>query len=223
MLTPRYYFLDDFSQFQTYFLSRPHKRKAFAKGAYLWAPDAPFGTLHYILSGLCQNYVEHENGRRKILSFHGSGTVFPGYHQHDFRIERSIITKAICGMEVLEFTKDEFRLMFEENPQLAANVVEWFSMYTNLLLYDTAHQEYNSSFIKLCNLLYLLLSHTPGGPGNVVDTTQDDLSDILGMSRVNLTRGLSQLRSEDIIRTHRKWVEVVDTAALARYCSLETV
>ena len=60
-------------------------------------------------------------------------------------------------MEVLEFTKDQFRRMFEQNGELRARVVEWFATYTNLLLYDTAHQEYNSSFIKLCNLLYLLL------------------------------------------------------------------
>ena len=56
-----------------------------------------FQTLHYILSGAAENYVEHENVHRKIISFHGSGTVFPGYHQHDYKIERSIVTKAICS------------------------------------------------------------------------------------------------------------------------------
>src|SRR5699024_5451329 len=121
----------------------------------LWKPGEPFGRIHYIISGVEQSYVEHESGRKKILSFHGSGTVFPGYHQQDYRIESSIVTTALSPMEVLEFSKEQFRSMFEENSALSARIVEWFSMYVNLLLYDTAHQEYNCSFHKLCNLLYL--------------------------------------------------------------------
>ena len=223
MLTPRYFFIQDFRPLEDYFLANPHVRRQFAKGDYLWEPGEPFRRIHYILSGLSQNYVEHENARRKILSFHGCVTVFPGYHQQDFQIERSILTRALSPMEVLEFTKDQFRRMFEQNGELRARVVEWFATYTNLLLYDTAHQEYNSSFIKLCNLLYLLLVHRTGMGAASMEITQDDLSDLLGMSRVNLTRSLARLREEGIIQTRRKGIAVMRPDALARYCSLETV
>lgn len=75
-------------------------------------------------------------------------------------------------MEVLEFTKEQFRHIFEENAALSACVVEWFSMYTNLLLYETAHQEYNDSCVKLCNLLYLLfVNRAPGS--EELDVTQE--------------------------------------------------
>ena len=53
--------------------------------------------------------------------------------------------------------------------------------------------------------------------------TQEELADILGTSRVNLTRGLAQLRSEGVIRTLRGRIEITDRNALARRCSLETV
>ena len=164
----------------------------------------------------------HESGRRKITSFHGCGTVFPGYHQQDFRIEGAISTVALTDMQTLAFTKEQFRRMFEENAQLNAQVVEWYSMYVNLLLYETAHQEYNSTFLKLCNLLYLLPARQPGPCGGVIDMTQDDLADILGVSRVQLTRALAVLRERDILRTHRGHIEITDRAALAAYCSLET-
>lgn len=223
MLTPRYFFTNDFCQFYEYFLSRPHKKRSFKKEDYLWEPDQPFQKIHYIISGLSESYVEHENGHRKIISFHGTGTVFPGYHQHDFKIEGSLITKALSDMEVLEFTKSEFQKMFEENKALSANVVEWYSMYVNLLLYDAAHQEYNSSFMKTSNLLYLLLENRPNHPDRFIEITQDDIADILGISRVNLARALAQLRNENIIITHRKQIEIIDPAALAMYCSMETL
>lgn len=222
MLTPRCFFSEDFRSFQDYFFSQPHRRRTFARGDYLWRPERPFESVHYILSGVSQSYVEHENGRRKIISFHGPGTLFPGYHRQDYKIERSLITRALSPMEVLEFSKDEFRLMFAHNGDLSASVVEWYAMYVNLLLYDTAHQEYNSSFLKLCNLLYLLADSPVGGQQGVLNLTQDDLADLLGISRVNLTRGLAQLRRQGILRTRRGQVELLDLPALAQCCSEET-
>lgn len=222
MLTPSYFFTNDFKQFYEYFLSQPHKKKSFKKGDYLWEPNKPFEKIHYIISGIAQNYVEHENGHRKILSFHGCGTVFPGYHEQDYKIESALITVALCDIEVLEFTKAEFRSMFQHNPQLSAQVIDWFSKDVNLLIYETAHQEYNSSFIKLCNLLYLLVNET-GEQNHLNCITQDDIADILGTSRVNLTRGLARLRNENIIITKRKQIEVIDPSALEKYCSLETL
>lgn len=222
MLTPRCFFSEDFRSFQDYFFSQPHRRRTFARGDYLWRPERPFESVHYILSGVSQNYVEHENGQRKIISFHGPGTLFPGYHRQDYKIERSLITRALSPMEVLEFSKEEFRLMFAYNGDLSAAVVEWYAMYVNLLLYDTAHQEYNSSFLKLCNLLYLLADSPVGGRQGVLYLTQDDLADLLGISRANLTRGLTQLRRQGILRTRRGLVELLDLPALAQCCSEET-
>lgn len=222
MLPPRCFFSEDFRSFQDYFFSQPHRRRTFARGDYLWRPERPFESVHYILSGVSQNYVEHENGRRKIISFHGPGTLFPGYHRQDYKIERSLITRALSPMEVLEFSKEEFQLMFAHNGDLSAAVVEWYAMYVNLLLYDTAHQEYNSSFLKLCNLLYLLADSPVGGRQGVLNLTQDDLADLLGISRANLTRGLTQLRRQGILRTRRGQVELLDLPALAQCCSEET-
>lgn len=222
VLTPRCFFSEDFRSFQDYFFSQPHRRRTFARGDYLWRPERPFESVHYILSGVSQNYVEHENGRRKIISFHGPGTLFPGYHRQDYKIERSLITRALSPMEVLEFSKEEFRLMFAHNGNLSAAVVEWYAMYVNLLLYDTAHQEYNSSFLKLCNLLYLLADSPVGGRQGVLNLTQDDLADLLGISRANLTRGLTQLRRQGILRTRRGRVELLNLPALAQCCSEET-
>ena len=222
MLTPRCFFSEDFRSFQDYFFSQPHRRRTFARGDYLWRPERPFESVHYILSGVSQNYVEHENGRRKIISFPGLGTLFPCYHRQDYKIERSLITRALSPMEVLEFSKEEFRLMFAHNGDLSAAVVEWDAMYVNLLLYDTAHQEYNSSFLKLCNLLYLLADSPVGGRQGVLNLTQDDLADLLGISRANLTRGLTQLRRQGILRTRRGLVELLDLPALAQCCSEET-
>ena len=82
----------------------PHGRRSFARGEFLWPPGEPFGRMHYILSGAARCCVEHENGRRKIISFHGAGTLFPVYHERGYRIELAITTEALSPVETLEVT-----------------------------------------------------------------------------------------------------------------------
>lgn len=221
MLTPRYLFTDDFRPFYDYFLSQPHIKKTFRKGEYLWKPGQPYEKIHYIISGVEMHYADHENGKRKIISFHGAGTVFPGYRQNDYKMELSLVTAALSEMEVLEFTISQFQTMFESNTKLSEQVINWYSMYVNLFLFETVHQEYNSSLVKICNLLYLLTGNRSGGSAPAVDMTQDELAEILGLSRVQLTRGLSELRQRHIISTSRGKVCVINLPELAKLCSSE--
>ena len=223
MLTPRYFFADDFRQFYEYFLSQPHTERIFLRGDYLWKPGQPYEKIHYIISGAAIHFADHENGRRKIISFHGAGTVFPGYRQYDYKIELSLITVALSDMKVLEFTKDQFQKMFETNTALSEQVVNWYSMYINRFLFEIVHQEYNPSFVKICNLLYLLTVNQPACSGLVIDMTQQELAEILGLSRIQLTRGLSELRKQNIISTTRGKVHVIDLPALTTLCSSETL
>ena len=223
MLTPRYFFTDDFRQFYEYFLSQPHTERIFLRGDYLWKPGQPYEKIHYIISGAAIHFADHENGRRKIISFHGAGTVFPGYRQYDYKIELSLITVALSDMKVLEFTKSQFQKMFETNTALSEQVVNWYSMYINRFLFEIVHQEYNPSFVKICNLLYLLTVNQPACSGLVIDMTQQELAEILGLSRIQLTRGLSELRKQNIISTTRGKVHVIDLPALTTLCSSETL
>ena len=119
MLTPRYFFTEDFRPFEGYFRSQPHRECRFPKGAYLWAPGEPHKKLYYFVSGTAVHYADHESGRRKIISFHGPGTVFPGYHPNDYKIELSLSTVALSPVQALEFTREQFGQMFGANQVLS--------------------------------------------------------------------------------------------------------
>lgn len=222
--TPRYYFENEYRAFYEYFLSQPHRERTFSTGSYLWKPTEPLKYVYYIQSGVVQTYVEHENGRRKILSFHGQGTAFPGFQQQDFKIEKSIITLAVTETTTLEFTKEQFFRMYQENMQLNIQVLEWTASFINLLIYELAHQSYNDLFLKICNLLYLMAkSVAKGKEPCIVPLTQDNIADLLGSNRVSVAKNLVTLRNENIIATHRKWIEISDFNRLAEYCSMETL
>lgn len=223
MLKPRYYFADDFASFYEYFLSQPHKERLFKKGEYLWKPDQPYDRIQYYVYGASFHFAEHESGRRKIISFHGKGTIFPGYHTTDFRIELTITTVALSEIKVLEFTISQFKAMFDSKVKLAQSVVNWYSKYINRFLFETIHQEFNSSQVKLCNLLYLLTLNQPSNSGLEIQMTQEDIADLIGMSRVQITRELTELRDKGILATTRGKITITNIKELASLCTDETM
>lgn len=222
MLVPRYYFADMYTDLYDYFLSQPHRLCTFHKSDMLWNLGETIRYVYYIKSGITKTFIEHEDGHHKILFFHSKGSVFPGCQNSEFKIEASIGTQALSTVETLLFTREEFYRMFQESRTLTARCFENFSMYINLLCYETAHQEYNNSFIKVCNLLYLFSLNSPSGKSTRIELTQQDLSDILTISLVNVANNIARLRNEHIIITHRKWIEIIDYPVLMAYCSSET-
>lgn len=223
MLLPRYFSSNDYTEFYDYFLARPHRRCSFRKGDMLWALGDPIRHVYYIESGIARTFVEHENGSRKILHFHSDGTVFPGCQNSVFKIEASIGTEALSEVQALAFTREDFYQMYQENMALNARVLETYAMYINLFIYESAHQDYNSAFIKVCNLLYLFSLHSPADTPERIDLTQQDIADILAISLVNVTNNLARLRKEKVIVSHRRWIEITDYPKLVSYCSIETI
>ncbi len=224
MELPRYYFGNDYKQFEGYFLSKNPFYRHFTKGSILWTSGETLRTVYYIRSGLMLTSVEHEDGYKKNLSFHGSGTVFPGCHETVFKIEQSLICKALSDMEVLVFSRDEFYRMYQQNMELRSQVLEWYAMYINLLIYGYAHQDYNDAFTQLCNFLYIYIHHAPESENNmIIPLSQEMLGDFLGINRVHISNLMRRLKKEEILITKRNRLEIIGYDKLLEYCSSESL
>ena len=171
ILTPRFHFAGEFSEFEAYFRSQPHTERVYGKGDLLWKPGQPYDRLNYYVSGASVRYALHETGRRRIFSFQGPGTMLPGFHANDFRIELSLVIEALCEVRVLEFSVEVFRAMFASRSDLAKCVVNSYAKIVNRFLFESLHQEFNSSRVKLCYLLYLLTMHQPANSGLIIEMT----------------------------------------------------
>lgn len=239
---PRYYFSGEYADLYPKLLTLPHREMYVQPGDLLWKIGEPVTKNYYFLSGLVQCYVEHEDGHRKNLSFHGTGTIFPGVQKADYKIEKSILLKALTKVEAVAFDREDFYSLCLEYPPLMARLCEVQSAYINMLIYDSAHQRYNDTFLKVCNFLFLMansdnwgqthghstLDHGTSGQGNyslppALSISQETIADTLGVGRNHVTQSLSRLRQEGIIRLQRCHIEIVDLGRLASYCSLETI
>ena len=200
----------------------PFVECAFKKGEQVWKLGEYIERVYYLESGVVKTSVVHEDGYVKTLYFSGKGSVYPGCHEAQFNIEKSLVSVAVTPVRALSFRRSDFHAFAKRNPDFLAELLELYAAWINLHIYESAHQEYNGAFQKLCNLIYLLCNGGGYRAGRI-DLTQQDLADILALERENVTRFLSRLRKEGVIETHRGWFEVLDVDKLLEYCSVETL
>lgn len=218
---PRFYYKEEYSSFYYDLKGLPHTEKRFEKGEYLWKADTFISRCFYIEEGIMKTFYLHEDGHQRILDFHGKGDITPGCHATKFKIEKSICTQAITKGRALCFSREVLHAYGEEHPAFGSKVLEVYAKYINNLIYQNCHQEYNSVFLKLCNLL-VLFGYNTNEPTRI-PLSQEEIGDILAVNRVNVTRALGRLKNEKIIEGHRGWIEVKDPARLCLYCSTESV
>ncbi len=223
MLIPRYYYAGHDPELYQYLLAQPHTERCFQKDEYLWSAGEYIKEVYYIRSGVVVAAINHEDGYEKIFLFSGKGSIYPGCHETQFKIEQSITAKAISMVDTLVFPREQFYEMFQDNKRLNALMFETYAMYINLLLYESAHQEFNNVLVKLCNLLFLFFINVPAETVGRVNLSQEMIGSILAINRVSVAKALSQLRNQGIIRTHRNWIEILEVERLKKFCSLETL
>lgn len=223
MRTPKYLYASDFKAYRSDLESNvPFVARSFDKGDRIWRLGENIERVYYIDSGVLKTSLVHENGYVKTLYFAGAGSIYPGCHETQFSIEQSLTSEAVTKVEALEFRREAFYEYAKRHAALMSSLLELYAAWINLHIYESAHQEYNSAFQKLCNLICLLCMGG-GYAQERIELTQQDLADILSLERENVSRFLSRLRKEGVVDTHRGWFEVLDLDALLGYCSLETI
>ncbi len=225
MLVPRYLYRGDFSPFHDLLAAQPHVERRFERGGQLWRPGEYIERIYYIEQGIAKTSFVNEDGREKIVYFHGAGMVFPGCHEARFTLELSLVTSAITPVTAMEFTHAAFRRLMGQSPALGAAMLENYARYINVLIFETAHQGNNEALVKLCNLIRLLAfdAGSRGEPARRIDLSQEELAELLSMNRVSVARLIARLRDEGAIAPHRGWLEILDEGTLLGHCSYETV
>lgn len=221
MLTPRYFFHHDFTEFEQLFRERAGLKRTFSKGEILWFPGECIERVYYLESGLVKTVLVGEDGINKTIFFHGSGSVFPGCHEARFDIERSLVSTAMAPVTAYELPIHEAQALLRESVDLARAMLEAYAAYTNLLIYGSAQQGRSDGLSNLCDLL-LLLARSMGGadrPSFRIDFTQEELAELLGMNRVSVARLIGTLRDEGVLATYRGGIEIRDLHRLAAHCS----
>ncbi len=225
MLLPRYYFGEDFVQFEDWLLERCMGIREFKAGAFLNGMDIDYNTIYYILGGVGVFYVLHESGERSTLTYHGYGTMYPLVRETEkFKIEDSIFFQAVTDMKVAVFPNNRILDLMMENRDFAKAKLQLFNKHINLFCFRTSNNEHGDALTAVSNFLYIMLyNNSSFAQGNTLYLSQNEIAEGVGITRVHVTRTLKILADQGILGRERKKIVIYDWNRLIDHCSKDLI
>ena len=173
-----------------------------AAGTVLYSQGEMHDKFYLIRQGFVQAAMVHANGRRLMLELMGPGTMF-GEGAAFEGSPRFVEARAVTDSELSAYTPSDVLAAGSEAVRLLQSIVRIMGTKQRIL----------------ANKLLQFSSEDPESRlrdrPNQVWISQERLGEMCGMSRISAARALRRLSDAGIIRTHAKFVEVIDPEALA--------
>lgn len=177
--------------------------RAFKKGKMLFFENEAVHNLYIIRTGQLKIYKESKNGKTHILHIFGPGEIvaevpiFEGGHY-------PANCQATQDTEILLLSRESLLELIKNHPDLALNMLAlmakrirgFTSTIENLTLKETAD--------RLLTYLKTKSAEKNGATAIELDITKSELAELLGTSRENLSRTMTQMDKDEIIKVNNK-------------------
>lgn len=189
-------------------------RIVLARGDELFAEGDDADLFYKVVSGTIRTYKLLSDGRRQIDAFHLAGDIFgmePGV-AHRFSAD------AVERCEVIAFRRCRFATLAEDDPALGDQLMS--SMMVNL---ERAHEHMlllgrKTAPEKIASFLLDMARRVSRGDSFELPMQRSDIADHLGLTIETVSRTLTQLAKDGVIKlaSASRSVVLCDKAALQR-------
>ena len=186
-------------------------RFEYKPGATIYCEGNIGNHIFYVVRGEVKTFKVNEDGKELITeifkekSFFG----FTSFLSHKPYTENA---EAILPTEIIKLEKSELLNLIKSNPQLALNFMDLLSSDLNNIKEHLMHIAYDSVRKKTADALLQLIPD--GSRENVIRISRSDLASRIGIAKETLTRTLTDFKDENLIRTKRNTIEVVNSRRL---------
>lgn len=182
-------------------------KKTLEKGDYLFHQGEPADTLYLVKAGKLKLVQFTEGGREIIVDILGSGDVlgetvlFQG-GEYPYSAQ-TIVTTKVCS-----FSMAQFETVIRNNPALAVKIISHLGQKLYEFVRLAGEVTGTSARDRLLRVLHRLGNEhgrqVDLGTLIEVDLTQQELADMVGISRVKVAQVISQLKDDGIVRREGK-------------------
>ncbi|MCK5638189.1 MAG: response regulator [Flavobacteriaceae bacterium] len=179
----------------------------FNKGASIYCEGNNSNHIFYIISGTVKTFKNNEIGKELITGIFKKQNFFgftsflknKAYDENAVALKKTIVQKV---------TKPEILKLVKQNPQMAINFMDLLSENLNKIKDQLIHLAYDSVRKKTADAL-LQLNHD-NQKGYVIKISRSDLANIIGIAKETLIRTLTDFKEENLIKTDRNSIEIVN-------------
>ncbi len=213
MIPPRLYVTDDFTPFAE-LIMQYGSRIRIEKNTVLRDANGADRAAYFIRDGVAKLSFVNEEGTEGTLLFFGKGAIYPINGVDEvLTAENYLQLVSVTDMDVIRFPARRVLDLCRTSTEFNVAIINHYVRYVNVLITKLLLNSYNDSTQLVSALLYLYV-HERGGENTIIDLTQEQIGQITGLSRTQVTRVLSTLRNNSVIRTLRGRLQVIDPEKL---------
>lgn len=188
--------------------SRPWK-----KNQMIYLQGDPADSFYYLKKGHVKIFLSSEAGNEKTLTLLSPGELF-GEAAFLDGLPRMSSAKATEDAEIVAIGKSDLMECFRRQPELAMAMLGYLSRTVRML----SNQLDGMSFLQAPPRIAQILLRLAAGTA-AVTCSHEELAALAGVSRITVSRTLSDFAQKGWIRTGYRSISIQDSQALARYCA----
>jgi CRP/FNR family transcriptional regulator, cyclic AMP receptor protein len=190
----------------------------YKSGHIFYMPDDTGEVMYILKKGRVQLYRMLPDGRKLIVSILQQGTIFGqmalvGQHLHN------TFAEALDDCLICVWSRHAVERLLIKYPRVAIRFLDAMGQR----LFESEQRLEDATYkripARLAGLL-LRLNHQGGHDGIVAGYTHQSLADLLGTYRETTTQTLNDFKSRNLIRTRRKFIEILDEESLSEVASM---
>lgn len=189
--------------------------RTYEKNSSIYTQGENANYFYYLKKGRVRIFITSQNGGEKTLSIVGSGNIFGEAAFFDCQ-PRMSCAAAITQCQIAAITRDMLISIIKSSPETAMELFRIQAQTIRML----SSQLDSATFINAKGrIAQFLLEAAVSGAGDKIQATHEEIAAAVGASRVTVSRLLTQLADEGIIKTGYKTVTVISRSALKELCT----
>ena len=195
-------------------LCRYAKRSSLKRGAPIFSRGDPGNSLYAVISGTVKISISSAEGRNAILNLIGPGETFGEVALLD-GLARTADATANTNCEIFVIDRREFLPFVRSQPALAMKFIEllctrlrWTSDQVEEVILQNLPGRLASALIRLTE------KHKLAPAGRAIAITQQEISEMVGMTRESINKQLRIWASRNWVRLEHGAIVVLDASAL---------
>lgn len=194
-------------------LCRYAKKRTFKRGSTIFAKGDSGQSLFFIISGTVKIGVSSADGRGAIFNMVDAGEMFGEIAVLD-GLARTADAIANSDSDLFVIDRKDFLSLLANQPVLATKLIEllcvrlrWISDHVEQVIFPDLSG-------KLAKALIRLIDRPGAAPDKKITITQQEIGEMLGMSRESVNKQLHEWADRKLVRLQRGSITVIDVDSL---------
>lgn len=198
-------------------LKKSKNERFFSRGATIFREGEETDGIYIITEGLIKVYKMSADGREKTLAILTPGDILGEMALFDYSL-RSATAEALQASSVIIIPRLDFEHLLEEMPALAIRVIKVLAERLRQADEEIKNLLFLSARSRvILNLIQIAEQHIQGQMDGVpipFRLTHAEIANLVGVSRETVTRAISELQDEGLIRIEKRKLWINDIQKL---------